>query len=326
MFDLANQSFTLLINTLLFSLFLKEVIVGGHQDGDLAWSLMGSVSLAIVALTAPIIGALADVYAAKKRILITTGICCAVLTACLAFLPASASVGIRTALTVAVLVYVPANICFNVGENILASFLPEISRRETMGRISAIGWTMGYVGALILLVSVVIASLIFGLDGPKDFRPILFFAGAWFALMMTPTALFLPEKKQRAKNAGQVSVVKEAVRCTVKTVREVSSFRDLSGLLIAFLVYAMGMQVVIFFAGVIAQDDFGFDTLKILVFSAVVTLAAGAGAISTSFIQDRIGHKTTLTAFLVIWTVTCLGLTLITHLRSISANPESFPV
>src|SRR5690554_4066116 len=60
MFDLANQSFTLLINTLLFALFFKRVVVTDPDRGDFLWSLTVAISLFVVVLLGPVLGVLAD--------------------------------------------------------------------------------------------------------------------------------------------------------------------------------------------------------------------------------------------------------------------------
>ncbi len=322
-FDLANQSFTLLINTLLFGIFVGEVVMGGGAGADFAWSLMGSISLAIVAATGPALGALADAYGWKKRFLIASGVVCVALTATLAALPGAASVGATTALAVAFLVYIPANIAFNFSENFLSSFLPEIATRETMGKVSSIGWAMGYLGALILLVLLVVPTQLLGLEEPADWRPLFVFAAAWFAVMMIPTIRLLPEAPP--VSAPPSRPVREAFRRLRRTAREAARFRDLATLLGSYFIYGMGMQVVIFFAGRIARADFGFEAGELVVFTGVITVFAGASALSTGLWQDHIGHKTTLGSFLALWTIVAAGLALTSYLRNAAADPAAFP-
>jgi len=329
-FDLANQSFTLVINTLLFGIFVKIVVMDGDDAGDFAWALMGALSLGAVAVFGPVLGALADARACKKKFLIGTGVLCALLTACLCFLPSGAAVGVPFALTLAFLLYVPANIAFNVGENFLASFLPEIASRQTMGRISAIGWTMGYAGALILLAGFAVATKVLDLRGPEEdpdqYRPFLFIAGLWFAIMIVPTLLFLPERRLEEQAHRSTQPVRDAFRQMGRTIREASRFRDLACLLGSFLVYGMGVQVIIFFAGVIAREDFGFSTTQLFLFAIVVTLTAGAAAFLTGMMQDRIGHKATLLSFLALWTGVGGGLLLLSILHARVPDFPPWPV
>lgn len=322
-FDLANQSFTLIINTLLFGIFVKEVVMAGHESGKLVWGLMGSASLAVVAIGGPMVGAFADARGCKKKILVSTGCLCALLTMGLSLLPSSATTGLPLALLFALLLYIPANIAFNLGENFLASFLPEIADRENMGKISAFGWTMGYLGSLILLIGLIVAAFVFGLKEAHQFRPLLFFAGLWFALLMIPTILYLPENKPTTRAASEKGSLRKALAQFRSSFREASRFRDLSALLGSFFLYGMGVQVIIYFAGMIAEDGFGFEMSQLFIFSVIVTLSGGVGAIITGRLQDRLGHKATLLGFIALWAFVALGLLGLSWLRS--SLGESFP-
>jgi UMF1 family MFS transporter len=313
MFDLANQSFTLIINTLLFGVFLATVALNesaadpdASKYGDLVWALFGSVSLGIVVLLSPVLGAMADARAAKKTFLIGTGVCCAILTCGLSLTPSGAAIGIPAAVAIAALLYIPANVAFNVGENFLASFLPEIATRDTVGRISAIGWTMGYVGALMLLVLLAVLSAILGIAEASGYRPLLLFAGLWFGAMLIPTMLFLPERATADPACRDVNAIKQAFGRIAMSWREAAQFRDLLRLLIAFLVYGMGVQVIVFFGGKIAKDDFGLETTGMAVFLVTITLAAAGSAVLLGRLQDRIGHARAIFLMLAVWIATSL--------------------
>ncbi len=325
MFDLANQSFTLIINTLLFAIFLKYVILDDHPQSDLVWSILGSVSLAIVVILSPILGALADAKATKKKILISSGIACALLTCSLALIPSGASIGVPGALAIAAALYIPANIAFNLGENFLASFLPEIATRKTIGRISAIGWTMGYVGALTLLLLVALITMLFSIKTADQYRPLFLFAGLWFALVMLPTAFFLRENAKPAETARKTNPVRLAFSRIRESIQQAAEFKDLANLLVAFLIYAMGIQVIIFFGGKIAHDDFGLPPVGQALFLVTITVSAAVAAIVVGRRQDRIGHARTLFTLLALWTATALLLAITVYLRAHAADPASFP-
>jgi hypothetical protein len=59
-FDVANQSFTLIINTLLFSIFFQKVVVRDPSKDDLIWTLTYAASMLLVVMVSPFAGALAD--------------------------------------------------------------------------------------------------------------------------------------------------------------------------------------------------------------------------------------------------------------------------
>ncbi|CAK9060311.1 Uncharacterized MFS-type transporter YxiO, partial [Durusdinium trenchii] len=283
MFDFANQSFTLLIITLLFGVYVTRVVVpqpaldeavaaqvelihdnelekedaprkvqdaydrvqAAEASGKLAWSLMQGTSLLIVVAVSPFIGAWGDIRGRRKLILMTTGVACGVLTCMLGF------VGPGMVILAAAL-YIPANICYQVGENFLASFLPDVSTRRTIGRISAIGWTMGYLGALALLIIVFGMMLGFGLRDVSQWRVFFVFAGVWFLLGIIAPGLIL--KKDRRPAIEAVDPLREAVRRVRKTLAGAGEFGELRRFLVAFLVYGFGVQTFIAFAAIIARD------------------------------------------------------------------------
>lgn len=299
LYDLANQSFTLLINTLLFSVYFKEVVVGDPQKGDSLWSLTFAGSMLLVVVLSPIVGALADCRAWRKRFLIWTGIGCAALTASFGLIPPGA-------VLLAIMLYVPANVLYQIGENFLASFLPSVSTPKNLGRVSATGWAMGYVGALLLLVLTAIAMKLFGLGDPSSWRPFFVFAGVWFVLNMIPAACTLREPPAEPVH-GATTLAGEALLRIRDTAKNAGRFGQLVRFLAAFFVYGMGVQVIIAFASIIARD-FGFGTVKLVLFVLQLTVTAGAAAIATAKFQDKAGTKPTILLYLGIWAVSGAGM------------------
>lgn len=336
MFDFANQSFTLLIITLLFSVYVTRVVVPqpvldgavaeqvelilsnelekeaapaevqdaydrvqeAEASGKLAWSLMQGTSLLIVVLVSPFVGAWGDIRGRRKLVLMSTGVACGVLTCMLGF------VGPGMVILAAAL-YIPANICYQVGENFLASFLPSVSTRRTIGRVSAIGWTMGYVGALSLLAIVLGMMLAFGLQDPGRWRVFFVFAGVWFLLGIIAPGVILQKDRRPAFEA--VDPLREAVRRVRKSLAGAGQFGELRRFLIAFLVYGFGVQTFIAFAAIIARD-FNFTDELLVVFTAQLTITAGIAAVVTSTFQDRVGAKVTVLFYLGVWVVSCLAM------------------
>ena len=317
MYDLANQSFTLLIITLLFSLYFKDQVaalavqrgldqLAADNRGDFIWSLVHGSSFLVVVALSPLLGAAADARTWRKEILIGTGGLCALLTVSLGFVPSSA-------LVVVALLYFIANVCYQIGENFLASFLPDISTPTTIGRVSATGWTMGYVGALLLLLFVTALMLIFGWKAPSQYQPFFIFAGVWFAAGMIPAMLYVREKKRPVHIRG--GIVRESFARVLETMRHAQHYRQLVLFLIAFLVYGFGVQVVIAFASILAKR-FGFVETELVLFVLQITITAGIAAVLTGLYQDRIGTKRTIMFYLMIWFVSAVWLTWLTTLQS----------
>lgn len=323
MFDFANQSFTLLIITLLFSVYVKEVVAESAAQGDALWATMHGGSLLVVVMISPVLGAWADIKGFRKRLLMITGFTCALLTCLLVFIPSAASVGLWQAVLIAALIYVPANVAYQLGENLLASLLPSVCSSRSVGRVSALGWSMGYAGALALLLITTGAMVVFGLKSPENWKPLFVFAGVWFALGIVPAGLMLkPDAPLKTGQAAQgKTALSVAVRQLFKTVRGVDQNRQLFRFLTAFFVYALGVQTMIAFASIIAMD-FGFGKVRLVLFLLQITVTAGLAAVVTSRFTDRIGAKATVLIYLLVWIISTLGLVLM----SLTTGGPSWPL
>lgn len=315
-FDVANQSFTLLINTLLFSIFFTEVVVTDPERKNTLWSLTYASSMLITVVLSPIFGAVTDERGWKKECLLVSGLVCGILT-CLFGLIAPGQ------LWLAALLYIPANVAYSLGENFLASFLPEIAERKHFGRVSAFSWGLAYAAALVILAITAAIMIGMGLQQPDSWRPMFVFAGLWFLAFTVPTLLWLKEK--RSVQAGPCrNVIAAGLTRLVASFRSTRSFPDLVMLMFASLFYGTGMSVVVFFASIIAQE-FGFQSTQLVLFVGVITISGVAGTLIPLFLQDRIGHKKTTLLLLGLWLVTTLGLAYYAFARSQSASPDTYP-
>jgi UMF1 family MFS transporter len=82
-FDFANSSFTTLIITIAFSVYFVKIIAGGKADSDQLWGMGNLISQGFVLLSAPLLGAIADYSASKKRFLFVSYLMCVIFTAIL---------------------------------------------------------------------------------------------------------------------------------------------------------------------------------------------------------------------------------------------------
>lgn len=298
-FDVANQSFTLIINTLLFSIFFSKVIVQDERVDDRMWALTCGASMLLTALLSPLAGAAADERAWKKRFLIGSGMMCGVFTCCLGLLQPGQ-------VALAILLYIPANFAFSIGENFLASFLPGLAKQDQVGRVSGFSWACAYFAALLLLILTAVAMIGFNLKAVDQWRPFFVFAGVWFMLFTIPTALWLKEPvEDRVVHPGRNLFTAGFVRLG-ESFRDISRYKDLAWLLGASLFYGTGMSVVVFFASKLAEE-YGFNQEKLVIFVAVITVSGIIGTLIPTFYQDKLGHRRSVLLFLAVWILTALS-------------------
>ena len=122
MYDFANSGYTTVILTAIFNAYFVGVVAAGSGTGHatLLWTLTIAAANALVLLSAPVVGAIADYSSAKKRFLVVTTLGCVLFTALLSLVgPGDVSL--------AIILVILATFMFASGENLIAAFLPEIS-------------------------------------------------------------------------------------------------------------------------------------------------------------------------------------------------------
>lgn len=315
-FDVANQSFAIIIVTLLFSIFFQQVVVQDETIDDRLWSLTYASSMLLVVFASPIAGAIADARAWKKRCLLGSGFIAAGLTCALGLIQPGQ-------LWLAVLLFVPANFMCSIGDNFLNAFLPELASRGNFGRVSGFSWGIAYTSALLLLLVTGGAITALDLKGPGSWRPFFVFAGVWFFVFAVPTLLWLRERATPAVPSS-VNIFAAGFSRLRESVRHTRRFRDIATLLVASFFFGAGTQVIVSFASILAKE-FGFEDADLVKFVAVITVSGIIGTLIPTFWQDRLGHKRTTQLMLLVWVATTAGLLLFTRAQAAAIDPLALP-
>ncbi len=297
MYDFANSGYTTVVLTTIFNAYFVGVIAAQHGAATLWWTLAMGISNLLVLLAAPVLGAIADHRACKKRFLALTTIGCVVFTALLGF------VGPGDVAPATVLVIL-ASFMFAAGENLIAAFLPEIARQQDMGRVSGYGWSLGYVGGLLVL-GVCLVYITWAEDqgqSAAEYVPItMWITAVVFALAALPTFIWLPERARPQPQPAGYSYVRTGFGRVYQTLSHARRYRDLFRFLISLAIYYCGVNTVVVLAAVYAQQAMGFDTQETIKLVLVVNITAALGAFGFGYIQDKIGSKRTLSVALLIW-------------------------
>ena len=300
MFDFANSGYTTVVITAVFNAYFVSVVAQGAVWGTFAWTMALSVSYALIVISAPLIGAYADVHAAKKRLLVATTLGCILATAGLGLIGPGD-------LVLAVALLVVSNFFFGTGENLIAAFLPELARGHALGKVSGWGWALGYFGGLLTL-GLCLAYVTYAQSlghGSHQFVPVtMIITAVMFLLAALPTFIWLKERaeKQPLPGGGYANVF----RRTWHTVQHAKQYTDLFRFLACILFYQAGVQSVITLAAIYAQQAMGFETNDTIMLILVVNVTASLGALAFGQIQDRIGHKATIALTLLGWLLTVL--------------------
>ena len=297
MYDFANSGYTTVVLTAVFNTYFVGVVAGNAEWATLAWTLALALSSALVMLTMPALGAFADLRAAKKRLLALTTIACVATTLMLAL----AGQG-DVALAVAAIVL--SNLFYSYGESLTAAFLPELARREALGKVSGWGWSFGYFGGMLSLgLSLAYVLWAQGRGQPAtQFVPVtMLITAAVYGLASLATFALLRERA--VPQPGAADSLTASLARLRQTWREAQRYRDFSWLLACATAYQAGIAVVITLAAVYAEQVLGFEQAQTMMLVFLVNVAAAVGAFAFGYWQDRSGHKRALAVTLMGWIV-----------------------
>ncbi|MDP1681274.1 MAG: MFS transporter [Burkholderiales bacterium] len=297
MYDFANSGFTTVVITAVYSAYFVAVVAGKAVWASFVWSAALSVSYLAILLSAPLLGAYADLHGAKKRLLALTTLGCVLGTAALA-LPGAGDIAL------AVTIIALSNYFFGSGENLIAAFLPELARGRALGRVSGWGWGLGYLGGIVSL-GVALAYIghiqTIGGGAPEFVPGVMLLTAGLFALFALPTFLIL---RERAIHRPLQSIsTRSAYSRVMESLTHARQYQDLARFLLCIVFYQAGIMTVITLAAVYAQQAMHFTMHQTIEMILVVNLTAALGALAFGYVQDKLGHKLSLALTLIGWLV-----------------------
>lgn len=302
MFDFANSSYTTVIVTVVYAIVFPQIIVGDapeYRMGNLLWSIGLSLSYVIVVATAPILGAIMDFSASKKKFLFASYLFTILLTAALFFVrPGDVWLGVT--------LLVLSNYGFAAGESFAGAFLPDLGPPEDLGKISGFAWGIGYFGGLVS--TALVLALIEPGGGPTNpDNPSLPFIGpvtaAFFLLAGIPTFLLLKERGTAQTLPAGETMFKIGFHRLFATLKEIGDFRDLTMFLASLFFSQAGLYVVISFAFIYGAQVIHWSAGAMAMMFIITQFTAAGGAILFGLLQDRIGSIRTYMMTLVLWIV-----------------------
>ena len=316
MYDFANSGYTTVVLTAVFSAYFVGGVAGGASWATFAWTLTLAASSLVVMVTMPALGAYADLRGAKKRLLVLSTLGCVFATAALA----GAGPG---DIAWAVAFVILSNICFSYGESLIAAFLPELARPESLGRVSGWGWSFGYFGGMLALglsLGYVLWAQAQGLPASHFVPVTMVLTAAIFAVASLATFALLRERalpQAAPAGGGSGSGLSASLAQLARTWREARRFRDFRALLACAVAYQAGISVVVALAAVYAEQALGFKQTDTMILIFLVNIAAALGAFGWGYAQDRIGHLRAIGLTLVGWIV-------MTMLAGMATTPALF--
>lgn len=287
LYDCANSAFALSVVATLYPVFLRGYWSAGGDEA-LVTSRLG-LTLAcgslLVAFVAPVLGAIADAGGARKRFQIGFTLLALTSTGALYF------VG-QGQWQVALGLYLVALFGFYGANTFYDSLIVNVARPEQYDRVSALGFSMGYLGSVLLFVFnlwMVMSPGTFGFaNAAVATRTAFALVAAWWLVFTIPLVLFVEERKGTGPSLGRAVV--EGYRTLIATFREVRKYRNLGLFLLAYWLYIDGVHTLFLMA-----TDFGlrlgFGQNDLMLALLVTNIVGVPATLAFGWLGDRVGPK-----------------------------------
>lgn len=303
LFDFANSSYTTLIITTAFAVYFRNVVVHAADNrGDQLYGLANSFAMLVVALTSPILGAVADYSGRKKFFLILTSLV-TIATAALLYFTGPGAVAAAMGL------YIVGLVGFEMGYVFYNAFLPEVSTPQTLGRVSGWGWGVGYVGGLLCLAvcfpwirrPLLDAGGNLLPAGIAAYQTSFLLVAVFYLVFALPAFVWLRESAPQGTAPVWSAYFGIGFRRVRETLCRLRQHRETAKFILASLFFNDGITTVISFASIYATTTMGFSNQEMVWLILVLNLVALPGSVAAGYLADAAGAKRTLVLTLVLW-------------------------
>jgi len=312
MYDWANSSYALVISSAVFPIFYEKVTK--TPDGKDTLRFLGleflntelysyalALSFLIVAVLSPILSAVADYTGNKKMFMKFFTYLGAFSTMMLFFFKG------RDTIHIGLIFSVLASVGFWGSLVFYNAFLPEIVPKEKQDYASALGFTFGYVGSVLLMLfnlSMLMFPQWYGIKDPTLPARISFLSvGLWWILFAQIPFAVLPDNIYGRPTPLTRDVLFEGYKRLWKVLGQLRDQPHLRRFLYAFFLYSFAAQTIFYVAGIFGSKELGLETSKLILTILLVQLVGIVGAMGFAKISEKTGNIKALLIVLSIWTL-----------------------
>jgi UMF1 family MFS transporter len=313
LYDFSNTIFSISILTYFFPIWLGDELGAGPGVVNFATA----ISALFVVLTAPLLGAMADLKQKRLPYLVVLTMLAVLLTA---------GLDLAGGVLLGVALFVAADVAYQSALVFYNALLPGVSAGRGAGRISGYGTAAGYVGtilALVVLPLFVAEQNFFGLTigGPEAARSLFGPFGGWinitgepnqnaflptailYLVFSLPAFFFVPDPAVRAPRPVGLG---RTYRSVVATLRSLGAYAGVGTFILATVLYMDAANTAIANMALYGREVFRMESAQITNLLLFSTVFAIVGSVGSGFATDRVGPKKALVAVIVLWLVAIL--------------------
>jgi len=310
LFDFANSSYALIIISFIFPIYFKEVISPGGM-GDLHWGIVVSISTLASAIFSPVVGAMADYDAKRKTKFIIFTLVAVAGTAAL-YLTGSNS------LLFGGLVFILTNFFYELAMVLYDSFLVTVSTEKTSGRISGLGYGLGYLGGIVAMLALnpFFSNGYIG-DLDSTYRLTFPLTALFFVIFALPAFIFIKEERSDKKSEPLLKLIKIGFRNTLGTIKEIGKHNKILWFLIALYFMHDALTTIFVFIPIYLRNAVSLSFSDIFFIFMIIQVTGFPATFLFGWLSDKFGSKKILLSTLVIWVIIILILYSATSLSSL---------
>ena len=296
-YDWANSGFATTVMAGFFPIFFKSYWAG-NLDAAESTFVIGSINSLIgllIAISAPILGAIADAGKTKKKFLFIFAALGILATGYLFFIPESSW-------KLAVIFYGLGVIGFSGGNIFYDALIVSVSSPSQRNKTSSLGFSLGYLGGGILFLFNVIMYLYpesFGLSGPADAVLWSFMSVAiWWLIFSMPLLFYVQEKDDSVSD--NINVVRMAFSNLISTSKSVRNYKKVVIFLLAYFLYMDGVDTIIRMATSYGSD-IGLSASSMISALLLTQFVGFPATLIFGFYADKFGYKESLTFAIIVY-------------------------
>ena len=296
LYDWANSVYATNIMAVIFPIYFGNVCAQSGADNLVLWSYGTSVATFLVAVLAPVLGALGDHKGHKKRLFMA----CLVLG--VAFTLFSAFTDDYRLLLIG---YVVSHIGFSGSCLFYDSFLTDVTTRERMDRVSAWGYAMGYIGgSTIPFVLSIVILFVLGMDNPLAFKLVIVLTSVWWLVFSIP---FLKNVHQVHYVEARKGLFRSTFRNLWTTAKDIFTHKRVFLFIVAYFFYIDGVNTIISISTSYGSK-LGLDDISMILALLVTQIVAVPFSLLFGKLADKVGSINLLCgAVAVYFCITVVG-------------------
>ena len=299
LYDWANSAFATTVMAGFFPLFFKSYWASNLSDAESTFAI-GSVNSLVgllIAFSAPVLGALADAGDSKRKFLFSFAFLGIIATGYLFFIPESSW-------KLAVVFYGIGVIGFSGGNIFYDSLLVTVSKEKERNRVSALGFSLGYLGGGILFLLNVAMFLYpnwFGLENQIEAVLWSFLSVAvWWLIFSLPIYLNVKEPVQNASKKQINTVIADAFENLLNTAKSIKKFKSAVIFLLAYFLYMDGVDTIIRMATSYGSD-IGLSATSMIQALLLTQFIGFPATLVFGYYADRFGYKYSLSFAIIVY-------------------------